>query len=121
LGGTVYFLVLERTGTGTGTGFDGDTWGTGTADFDRQFSEGRNFEGSYSPSLDTKARFVYLYQIVNDRGLRPQSQDNPISPVIFAGEKEDAPAAPPAVDISSFTLKLLVDPRYITSWGAFQG
>src|SRR5437773_3333557 len=103
IGGTVYFVVLERTGA------DGDFWGTGIRDFDRRFVEGKNFQGSYSPTLDTKARYLYLYMVVNDRGLDPE----PIRP---AADVEIT-----AQPVAASALRLLVDPRYITSWGHFRG
>src|SRR5262249_41048468 len=37
LGGTIYWIVLEQTGT------DGDSWGTGVADFDEHFVEGKSY------------------------------------------------------------------------------
>jgi hypothetical protein len=110
LGGTVYFMVLERVGGGAVADRDaGDTWGTGMGDFDGRFTPGRNFDGGVSPRLDTKAKYLYLYQIVNDRGLEPQA----IAPAGFNAVR--------AEDLAGFGLKLLVDPRYITSWGHFQG
>ena len=106
LGGTVYFMVLERIGADKNAA---DTWGTGMGDFDGRFTPGRNFDGGVSPRLDTKAKYIYLYQVVNDRGLEPQA----IAPAGFNAVR--------AEDIAGFGLKLLVDPRYITSWGHFQG
>jgi MYXO-CTERM domain-containing protein len=107
LGGTVYFMVLERVGSDQGMG---DSWGTGMADFDSRFVPGRNFDGGVSPRLDSKAKYLYLYQLINDRGLDPHEG------VAFA-----AYDAVRAQDVASFALRLLVDPRYITSWGHFQG
>lgn len=104
LGGTVYFAVFERTGA------EGDTWGTGLANFDEMFAEGRSFNNTFSPALDSKAKFLYLYMVVNDRGLDPVKGD-----VIPAAWKEFK-----TEDIYSATVKLHVDPRYITSWGHFR-
>jgi hypothetical protein len=121
LGGTVYFVVLERVGT------EGDTWGFGSEGFDASFVEGRNFEGAHSPVLDTRARFIYLYQIVNDRGIRPQPEDKPgkAKEAAFiktvADVRKDLATYNEPTEVASFTLKLQVDPRYITSWGYFQG
>lgn len=117
LGGTVYFMVLERVSDRDRDrdGRDrietaGDTWGTGMGDFDSRFIPGRNFDGGVSPRLDTKAKYLYLYQLVNDRGLDPREG------VAFAAYDKVR-----AQDVASFGLKLLVDPRAITSWGYFQG
>ena len=66
LGATIYFTVFKNMGD------DGDTFGTGMPDFDRRFDAGRNFEDAYSPRFDKKAKFLYVYQIVNDRFLNPQ-------------------------------------------------
>jgi hypothetical protein len=121
IAGTVYFTVLERAdrvrdrdrdrdADGDRDGLDpGDTWGTGLSSFDSHFVAGRNFEGGVSPRLDTRARYIYLYQLVNDPGLDPHE----IKPASYDSVR--------AEDVSSFALKLLVDPRYITSWGHFQG
>jgi hypothetical protein len=103
IGGSVYFLVLERTGD------EGDTWGTGIADFDRRFVEGKNFKGSFSTTLSTQSRYLYLYMVVNDRGLDP-------APIRPAADIEF-----PTVPVAASALKLLVDPRHITSWGHFRG
>src|SRR5262249_17300052 len=59
IGGTVYFAVYERTGT------EGDLWGTGIKDFDKTFVEGRSFKNEFSPGLDTQAKYLYLYMVVN--------------------------------------------------------
>src|SRR5438067_9720021 len=112
LGGTVYFMVLERVGPDRSDrpAIDAaDNWGTGLGDFDGRFVPGRNFDGGVSPRLDTRAKYIYLYQMVNDRGLNPISAEN------FAAMGKIR-----AQDLASFGLKLLVDPRYITSWGHFQ-
>jgi hypothetical protein len=108
LGATVYFAVYERSGLG-----DNDTWGAGMPNFDGRFVEGQNFQGGFSPRLDTKAKYLYVYQIVNDRLLEPNKNRTKLA---VDGEK-----APTAEEISTFYLKLLVDPRYITSWGHFRG
>jgi hypothetical protein len=88
LGGTVYFMVLDRL-----EGQPGDTWGTGIKDFDSTFKPGKGTSRSGSPALDTSARYLYLYQTVNDRG-SPSS-------------------------IQSTSVRLLVPPHLITSWGHF--
>ncbi len=104
IGGTIYFMVLERQGTA------GDTWGTGLANFDSRFLEGKSFTSCYSPSLDTQARYLYLYQIVNDRGLDPRP-----GVVLPAVSREF-----PTEAIGMGEVKLIVDPRYLTSWGHFK-
>ena len=92
VGGTVYFMVLERK--------DGDTdtpWGGGVKDLVERFRRGVDAGGASSPGLDTGARYLYLYQTVNDRGT-------------------DLP-------VQSTTIQLLPDlkKREITSWGSFTG
>lgn len=122
LGATVYFMVLERVsdrdrdrdrerdGDRAIDSGSGDPWGTGLGDFDSRFVPGRNFDGGVSPRLDTRARYIYLYQLVNDRGLDPRGGVVPAALNTIRAE-----------DVASFGLRLLVDPRYITSWGHFQG
>jgi hypothetical protein len=109
LGGTIYFMVLERTSP-PNEREPGDTWGSGLANLGSRFVPGRGFDGSISPALDTGARYLYLYQLVNDRGLTPRDG------VAFAGYN-----AVRADDLASFGLRLLICPCYITSWGHFQG
>ncbi len=111
LGGTIYFVVLERTGAA------GDSWGTGIANFDERFVEGRAFRGGFSPNLDSKARYLYLYMVVNDRGLDPPFGDKVASPAAAVREKFDKQVSP----VASTALRLVVDPRYLTSWGHFKG
>lgn len=88
-GGTVYYIVLELKSAA------GDAWGSGLADFNSRFQAGIDFGGSVSPELDTAAKYLYLYQIVNDRGTEGL--------------------------IESASVKLLVDQKAITSWGYFHG
>jgi hypothetical protein len=109
IGGTVYFAVYERTGT------EGDPWGTGMANLEGNFVEGKSFNNTFSPALDTKARFLYLYQVVNDRGLdlgKPDRNKKAIAPAL--GQELNVE------DVASATVRLLVDPRFITSWGHFR-
>jgi hypothetical protein len=54
---------------------------------------------------------LYLYQLVNDRGLDP-----PLGQVKFAFETNFSNILP----VAAVKLDLRVDPRYITSWGHFQ-
>ena len=104
IGATVYFAVYRGTGT-SDEGFGSDL--PGMADM---FVAGRSFENSVSPNFDRKAKYLYLYQIVNDRGLNPPKQG--VVPAVD-GDINTA-------NISDFALRLLVDPRYITSWGHFR-
>jgi hypothetical protein len=101
IGGSIYFMVLELTNAA------GDAWGTGVRNFNGAFVEGRDNDDRSSPTLDTKARYLYLYQVVNDRGLDPL-------PTRPAADQEI-----PTVPIAMSALRLRVDPRYITSWGHF--
>jgi hypothetical protein len=98
MGATVYFTVLDRSRFASGekrTGAADDTWNTGFENFDKVFKGGVDVLGEASPALDTSARYLYLYQTVNDRQTK--------------------------MPIRSTSVKLLVDPRYITSWGYFSG
>lgn len=90
IGGTVYYIVLERA-----QGKEGDPWGTGVEDFLKAFRPGVEFNGAFSGALDTSAKYLYLYQTVNDRGT--------------------------LVPIQSTSVELLVDLKLneITSWGYF--
>jgi hypothetical protein len=90
LGSTVYYTVLERS-----EGTEGDTWGTGIKGFDGSFVPGRDFTDK---DLDTSARYLYLYQVVNDR---------PPEGGRLSGS------------VQSATVRLLVDPGRLTSWGHF--
>jgi hypothetical protein len=103
LGGTVYFMVLQLTGK------EGDAWGAGFDRFNSAFVPGIDFDQSHSPGLDTRAKYLYLYQVVNDRGMEPLK----IRPALNAEIG--------ALPLASATLRLRVDPRYITSWGHFKG
>ncbi len=100
LGATVYFMVFDhKTGTvtsgttdesGRTTTVAGDAFGTKFEGFDKTLVAGLN---SDRPNLDTRARYLYLYQIVNDSGLKASVKD--------------------------ITIRLLVPTRRITSWGHF--
>jgi hypothetical protein len=85
IGGTIYFMVLDRT-----EGIKGDAWGTGVRNFDGNFVPARDSNGK---ALDTGARYLYLYQVINGSGR--------------AGR------------IQTATVRLLVPPELITSWGHF--
>ena len=104
IGSTVYFAVFK------GTGDDNEVFGTELANLADQFVEGRSFRNTVSPNFDRKAKYLYLYQIVNDRGM------NPAKDAVLPAADSDINTS----DISHFALRLLVDPRYITSWGHFR-
>ena len=106
IGGTVYFAVYERPAFAPVVG---DSFATGVSNFDEFFREGRGTNGVFSPGLDTTAKYLYVYQVVNDRGLDP-----PEKGIAFAGYPN-----PRTEDIVTTTVKLQVDPREITSWGHF--
>src|SRR3954447_20097086 len=61
VGVTVYYMVLDRE-----NGVAGDTWGTGIKNFDKRFLASRDCPNA---RLDTKAKYRYLYQVINDSGL----------------------------------------------------
>jgi uncharacterized protein (TIGR03382 family) len=107
LGGTVYYAVYERPDVGL---VAGDTFGTGIANIDDAFREGRGGAGNFSPGFDTTARYLYVYQLVNDRGLDP-----PKGEIVFAAFND-----PSTEPIITTTVKLLVEPQDITSWGHFK-
>jgi hypothetical protein len=119
MGGTVYFAVFKNTGA-----VEGDTFGTGMENIDARFEAGRSFKDSMSPRYDKKARYLYLYQVVNDRGIDPKvlqvkgEKGGGIKLLPFDGKP--AAKVPVTDDIASFALKLLVSPEYITSWGHFR-
>jgi len=83
IGGTIYFAVLDRS-----KGTPGDTWGSGIKGIDKWFVAGADSDDT---RIDTKAKYLYLYQVVHDSG-RP-------------------------TPVRQVTIRLLVDPRHITSWG----
>jgi hypothetical protein len=103
VGATVFFAVYRLTND------DGDVWGTGVKDFDNTFVAGSDFNSADSPALDKRAKYLYLYQVVNSRGL------DPVSPVAFAVNKDKG-----TEPIATAAVRLRVDPRYITSWGHFK-
>jgi hypothetical protein len=103
IGGTIFFAVYRLTNE------EGDVWGTGVKDFDTAFVPGVDYNSADSPGLDTRAKYLYLYQVVNSRGL------DPISPIVFAANQEKG-----TDPIATAAVRLRVDPRYITSWGYFK-
>ncbi len=92
IGGSVYFKVFERGEVEN----IGDPWNTGIKDVGHSFVAGKEPLGNTpSPRLDTSARYLYLYQTVND-------------------SKRDS-------KVRMSTVRLLIEPEYITSWGWFAG
>ncbi|MBI3407708.1 MAG: hypothetical protein HY040_05050 [Planctomycetes bacterium] len=104
IGSTVYFAVF-RLALDQNDAVAGEL-----GHFADLFVEGRNFENTISPQFDRKAKYLYVYQIVNDRGL------DPVKDGVVPAAKGDINSA----DVASFLLRLNVDPRYITSWGHFK-
>jgi hypothetical protein len=88
-GATVYYMVFDQKAEGHKSAA-GDTWGVGVKDFDSLFVSGR---GNDRGRLDTRARYLYLYQIVNDSGREASAKD--------------------------VSVRLLVPIDEITSWGHF--
>lgn len=121
-GGTVYYHVFENTGL-----HDGDSFETGLSGLEQLFNPGDSRTEGASPRFDRKAKYLYLYQVVNDRSLDPRE----FAKVIEKPAKDDAVSLAVSVektvakiyrdDIASFSLKIHVDPLYITSWGHFSG
>src|SRR5262249_48969906 len=87
-GATVYFAVYENRGAAA---VDGDTFGTGIKNFDKVFRGGKSDEGLTAPELHRRAKYLYLYQAVNERGTLGI--------------------------ITGASIRLLVEPSAITSWG----
>lgn len=91
LGGTIYFTVID---TLLDTE-ENDIWRKMSRDMIRSFVPGKDSRGGSSPAFDSAARYVYLYQTVNDM--------------------------PNAVDAVRHTSVFLFDPALLTSWGHFPG
>jgi hypothetical protein len=104
MGGTVFFAVFRRTRD------EGDVWGTDSKELGVSFVPGGDYNDNVSPTLDTRAKYLYVYQVVNSRGL------DPISPAIFAVNRDKG-----TQPIASMAVRVRMDPRYITSWGHFKG
>ncbi len=90
LSGTVYYMVFERDDRDPN-----DPWGTGIPNFLKSFRAGIDFNGGSSPDLDIRAKYLYLYQVVNHQRTLPP--------------------------IESMSTKLLVELSEISSWGYFHG
>ncbi len=90
LSGTVYYMVFERDDRDPN-----DPWGTGIPNFIKTFRAGIDFNGGSSPDIDVRAKYLYLYQVVNHQRTLPQ--------------------------IESMSTKLLVELSEISSWGYFHG
>jgi hypothetical protein len=105
IGGTIYFMVLKLHADEE---HEGDNWGTGVRNFNSSFVQGLDVDQTFSPALDTRAKYLYLYQVVNDRGMEPL-EIRPAANVEIG-----------TVPVASTTLRLRIDPRYITSWGYFK-
>jgi hypothetical protein len=88
LGATVYFKVFELSNLD-----ESDPWGTGLTNLDRLFVPGQASRGRNAEKLDTSARYLYLYQVVNDSYREGQ--------------------------VKSVAVRILVPPHLITSWGHF--
>jgi len=91
IGVTVYYMVLDQRDAKTrARSVAGDIYGTGVADFDRSFVAGRDSDRT---KLDTDARYLYLYQVINDSG------------------REAA--------VRSASVRIIIELEKITSWGHF--
>jgi hypothetical protein len=88
IGATVYFRVFDLK-----DGDPGDPWATGIKNLTGSFVPGSASLGRGSDKLDRAARYLYLYQVINDSG-RP-------------------------AQIKSTAIRLLAPPYLITSWGYF--
>jgi hypothetical protein len=88
LGGTVYFTVIDMR-----SGDPADPWSRVAAEMARDFVPGRGGDGMASPEFDGGARYLYLYQTVNDM---PNAEDAVRSSSVY-----------------------LIDAELLTSWGYF--
>jgi hypothetical protein len=88
VGATIYFRVFEFTNDNP----DGP-WESGLRNIEQAFVPGQAARGRGSDKLDTNARYLYLYQVINDSG-RP-------------------------TQLKNTAIRLLVPPHLITSWGHF--
>lgn len=73
---------------------EADPWGTGIPNFAKSFKPGLHVGQGPSPELNAQANYLYLYQVVNDR--------------------------PSKTPVESVSIKLLVEPKDISSWGSFK-
>lgn len=90
LGGTVHFMVIDLRDRQ-----DDELWLGAVRDMVKAFKPGEDGAGRSSPDYDGGARYLYLYQTVNDM-----------------------PATETGVRSSSV---FLIDPALVTSWGHFVG
>jgi hypothetical protein len=88
IGATVYYRVFDLS-----DGDPDDPWGTGFKRLTDILVPGSASRGRGSDKLDTAARYLYLYQVINDSG-RP-------------------------AQIKNTAVRLLVPPHLVTSWGHF--
>jgi hypothetical protein len=121
VGGSVYFAVFKNMGAAAK---EGDTFGTGMKGLDKRFSGGDGFQ--FSPGFDTSANYLYLYQVVNGRGLDGRNFiAEPIAQKDRLTEKDVIKdfqrVSPPTEAIARWALSLAVRPRDISSWGYFNG
>ena len=107
LGATVYYAVYENKNR------EGDPFGTGFPGLEGAFVAGQGNTGK----LSTQAKYLYLYQIVNDRGIDPVGEVTKDG-IRFAANPGSGDLK--SQDVGSFNLKLNVDPSFITSWGYFR-
>lgn len=121
MGGSTYFAVFKNMGS---LAKDGDTFGTGMKNFDKMFAGGDGFQ--FSPTFDTSANYLYLYQVVNGRGLDgrnflkdPTPQKDRVSEKDVIKDFQEV--SPKNEGIARWALSLAVRPREITSWGYFNG
>lgn len=114
MGGTVYGAIFKNTGKAD----EMDVFGTGMKGFDGRFREGADVKGGLSPRLNRKAKFLYLYQVVNDRGFDPRNRLRKPNEIQFA-VLDEVSRIPATVDIARFALSLRVPARQISSWGYF--
>ncbi|MFM7151848.1 MAG: hypothetical protein ACKO23_18630, partial [Gemmataceae bacterium] len=89
VGATIYFMVFDRLDS-KNKAEKGDVFGTGLKNFDENFVVGKK---SDRKGLDTSARYLYLYQVVNDSGR--------------------------SAGVKTISVRLIIDPQLITSWGHF--
>src|SRR5262249_33749276 len=111
---TVYCAVFKNTEDLK----ERDVFHTRMPDFEGAFREGYGYKGNLSPRLDRKAKYLYLYQVVSDRGFDPRNRLQKPSEIKLAVD-DAVNKIPHTQDIARFALRLIVHPKHITSWGYF--
>jgi hypothetical protein len=114
VGATVYFMVLERK-----SGDRNNPWDASVKDLMTRFHRGVDSRGTSSPSLDTSAKYLYLYQVVNDRGTDRDIRSASVK--LLAGASSTTEDGRPREPDERPFPETVPGPKAITSWGSFSG